>query len=243
MKGEQMSAVRDTRRNDILQQYGGLVHRIAWNMARRMPQHVEFEDLKSAGVLGLLDAADRFDATVGGSFATYAELRIRGAIMDELRALDWVPRSVREKESKLARAEKSVRRRLGRPGTDPELSAELGISEAELRRLRAQAHVSPLIRAGSAGQGGDLLDQLPGRQGTDPETRAARQSERRLVWACLSRLDERARTVLQKSYFEGVRLKEIGRQMGLTESRISQIRSQALRQLQPMVRQMATHHA
>lgn len=234
---QEATASNSSDRAELIEQFGGLVHRIAWRMAQRTPAHIEFEDLKSVGVLGLLDAADRFDASVGGSFATYAELRIRGAIMDELRALDWVPRSVREKESRLAQAERRVQHQMGRPGTDAEVSDALGISEDALHALRSHAHVGPLIRAGSVGVG-DLLEQIPARQGTDPETRAARQSERRLVRAGLSQLDPRARAVLQQSYFEGVRLKEIGRKMGLTESRISQIRSQALRRLQPILRQL-----
>ena len=215
----------------VLRQYGWLVHNIAASLARRMPPNVEFDDLKSAGIVGLLDAAQRFDASKGGSFRAYADLRIRGAIMDELRVLDWVPRSVRQKESRLARALRDLRDRLGRPGTDAELCAELDVSAEALHILRVKAQVGPLVRAGGLGNEGDFFDSLPDPAARDAEVLSVRQGERNLVRQAMALLSSRERDILRKSFFESMRLREIGDEMNVTESRISQLRTQALSNL------------
>ena len=200
-----------------------------------MPPNVEFDDLKSAGIVGLLDAAQRFDASRGGSFRAYADLRIRGAIMDELRMLDWVPRSVRQKESRLARAERDVRDRLGRTGTDAELCAELEIDADGLQALRLKAQVGTLVRAGSLGTDGDFFDSLPDPEASNAETLVVRQGERDLVHHAMTLLAPRERDILRKSFFENMRLRDIGGEMSLTESRISQLRTQALANLKRTV--------
>ena len=224
--------------DEVLRQYGWLVHNIAASLARRMPPNVEFDDLKSAGIVGLLDAAQRFDAGKGGSFRAYADLRIRGAIMDELRMLDWVPRSVRQKETRLARALRDVRERLGRPGSDAELCAELDIDLEALNALRIKAQVGPLIRAGSMGTDGDFFDSLPDTDANDAELLTVRQGERDLVRQAMTLLPAREREILCKSFFENMRLREIGEEMSVTESRISQLRTQALSNLRRHVVRM-----
>lgn len=229
--------------DDALRQYGWLVQSIAGKLARRMPPNVEFDDLRSAGIVGLLDAAQRFDDSRGGSFRAYADLRIRGAIMDELRALDWVPRSVRQKETMLARAERKVRERWGRPGTDAELASELKIDVDAVRTLRIKAQVGTLVRSSSVGGEGDLFDTLPDHDACDAEALSVRQGERELVQEAMALLCERDQQILRQSFFDGQRLRDIGDAMGLTESRISQLRTQALSNLRRNVVRLRGHSA
>lgn len=221
--------------DDALRQYGWLVHTIAARLVRRMPPNVEFDDLKSAGVVGLLDAAQRFNASQGGSFRAYADLRIRGAIMDELRILDWVPRSVRRRESRMARAERDVRDRRGRQGTDAELCAELQVDVEALQALRAKAQIGTLVRAGSMGTDGDFFDSLPDPEACDAEALSVRQGERDLVQQAMALLTAREQSILRKSFFENMRLRDIGGELSLTESRISQLRTQAMANLRRAV--------
>lgn len=219
-------------RATLLQQYGWIVRRIATRVARRLPAQICVDDLTSAGTVGLLDALARFD-DADGNFVAYAHLRVHGAIMDELRQLDWVPRSTRAKAGRLAAAVDRLEGDLGRTPTDDELAEALDLSLSDLHTLRDDATVGVLTCSGCLSEEGDFFDAVPAET-PDPEALVMRQSQRDWILRALTHLDAREQIVLRRSYLEGARLKQIGTELGLTESRVSQLRSKALRRLRTM---------
>lgn len=209
--------------------YVGLVRKVAFAMARRLPAHVDVDDLVGAGTTGLLDAIAKYDPRRNDNFEAYAELRIRGAIGDELRRLDWVPRSVRIKNRTLSAATRTLESELGRPAEETEVAAALQLSMKALHQLRDAATARTMTSledlvgtAGDAALGSaddDVLGQLCHRATTAALAQA------------IDQLGERDRTVLSLYYFEDVSQKEIGAILGVTESRICQILKRAIKTL------------
>ena len=208
--------------------YASLVKFVAGRLAAGLPRSVDTGDLVSAGVFGLMNAIERFDPANGAKFETYAIPRIRGAILDSLRALDWVPRSVRSRSRSVQDAISSLEHELGRTPTDDEIAGSLGISTGELEQWLAD------IAAGSVGPldhvamdstpGEDAQESQPGHALEQQELREAMRSE-------ISRLPEREQAVLILYYDDGLTLAEIGDALGVTESRVSQIHTKAVLQL------------
>lgn len=208
--------------------YASLVKFVAGRLAAGLPRSVDTGDLVSAGVFGLMNAIERFDPVNGAKFETYAIPRIRGAILDSLRALDWVPRSVRSRSRSVQDAISSLEHELGRTPTDDEIAGSLGISTGELEQWLAD------IAAGSVGPldhvamdstpGEDAQESQPGHALEQQELREAMRSE-------ISRLPEREQAVLILYYDDGLTLAEIGDALGVTESRVSQIHTKAVLQL------------
>jgi RNA polymerase sigma factor for flagellar operon FliA len=225
--------LRDSRdkRDRLVLHYAPLVRQVAGRVRTRLPEHVELEDLIQAGVFGLIDAIDRFEPELGVRFEVYAAQRIRGAILDELRAQDWVPRIVRNRERELAKARETVEARLQRRATAAELAAELGIGPTEVRGILNQIHLISMealddwaARRGAAVRVAETLAQDDG----DPVAiLEARETSDHLA-RCLARLPERDRTVLRLYYVDNLTLAQIGRRLGVTESRVSQLRSRAV---------------
>lgn len=215
-------------RDWLVVHYASLVKFVAGRLSAGLPRSVDTGDLVSAGVFGLMNAIDRYDPSHGAKFETYAIPRIRGAILDGLRALDWVPRSVRARSRAIQDAIASLEHSLGRTPTDDEIAGELGIEGTELEKWLADVaagSVGPLDHVAVAGEPADSDHSMqPGRQLEEIELREAMRRE-------VGRLPERERAVLVLYYDDGLTLAEIGEALGVTESRVSQIHAKAVLQL------------
>jgi RNA polymerase sigma factor for flagellar operon FliA len=217
-----------TARDWLVVHYASLVKFVAGRLAAGLPKSVDTGDLVSAGVFGLMNAIDKFDPANGAKFETYAIPRIRGAILDGLRALDWVPRSVRSRSRSVQDAIAALEHQLGRTPTDEEISAELKISVEELEKWLsdiAAGSVGPLDHVAMDNTAAEADAQIqPGRAMEEGELRAAMRTE-------ISKLPEREQAILILYYEDGLTLSEIGEALGVTESRISQIHTKAVLQL------------
>lgn len=223
-------------RAQILSQLMGLVHHTVGQIARRVGDAVPYEDLVGAGSLGLVQAFGAFDATRGVSFVTYATTRIRGAVLDELRAADWRPRSVRTRARELDLVSRELQSRLGRTPGPEEVAGVLQIDVATYWKWRGDAESGvaiPLDRrdAGTEGERLPLAERLadPAAVSADRELEGAEQAA--LVRAAIGNLSEQQRTVLSLCYYEGLSIRQVAEVLHVTESRISQIRTAAIRDL------------
>ncbi|MBA2465240.1 MAG: FliA/WhiG family RNA polymerase sigma factor [Nocardioidaceae bacterium] len=205
-------------RNRLVMQYSPLVKYVAGRMRTRLPESVEQDDLVSDGVLGLMDAIERFDPGRGLTFQTFAVPRIRGSIIDGMRAMDFVPRSVRDKLRAIQQAQVALEARLGRIPENAEVAAETGLTVHQVRDLTKQASGNHANLDDV-----DLADELSTAADTAMEQGDVNASLRRVV----DELSERDRVVIALYYYEGLTLAEIGRVLGVTESRISQVHSRA----------------
>lgn len=223
---------RRTKEKLILE-YASLIKFIAQKIAVRLPSNIEFDDLVSSGVIGLMDAIDKYDPTRDNKFKTYAEFRIRGAILDELRAQDWVPRSVREKAKQLERAHIRLEQRLGRVPTEDEIVMELGITKDEYYDLLNQVKSVSILSLDEAGSFNSsdrksILSLLESCKIPSPLTQLSLKSIKEMVTRTIESLPEKQRLVLSLYYYEDLNLKEIGEVLGVTESRVSQLHTQAI---------------
>lgn len=220
-------AWRDSRdpdaRNQLVLQYSPLVKYVAGRVRSGLPRSVDHADLVSEGMIGLIDALDKFEPERGLAFPTYAVPRIRGAIIDSVRAADWVPRSVRERARDVERAVNELQQRLGRAATDDEVAEAAGLSAAEVRAAREQ-------RSWVSYSSTDELAEL---EELSPELENAFDDEdlRGVLMPAVNALPERDRIVVALYFFEGLTLAEIGQVLDVTESRVSQLRSRATRAL------------
>jgi RNA polymerase sigma factor FliA len=205
-------------RNRLVLQYSPLVKYVAGRLRTRMPESVEQDDLVSDGVLGLMDAIERFEPARGLSFQTFAVPRIRGAIIDGMRAMDIVPRSVRDKLRLVNRAQASLEERLGRVPEDVEVAREVGIPVQQLRDLSRKAS-----SAHANLDDFDLADELS----SATDHRVEQGDVRASLMQVVDQLGERDRIVIALYYFEGLTLAEIGQVLGVTESRVSQVHRRA----------------
>ncbi len=222
------SAQEVTAREWLVVHYASLVKFVAGRLSAGLPRSVDTGDLVSAGVFGLMNAIDRFDPAQGNTFETYAIPRIRGAILDSLRSLDWVPRSVRSRSRSVQDAIARLEHELGRTPNDEEIANELSISVDELEKWLADiaaGSVGPLDHVAMDNTLADADAHLqPGRAMEDGELRDAMRAE-------ITRLPEREQAVLILYYDDGLTLAEIGEALGVTESRVSQIHTKAVLQL------------
>ncbi|MEQ6901001.1 FliA/WhiG family RNA polymerase sigma factor [Nocardioides sp. YIM 152588] len=207
-------------RNQLILRYAPLVKYTAGRVRADLPPNVESADLVSEGVLGLVDAIERFEPDRGLEFRTYAVTRIRGAIIDSIRAADWVPRSVRGRQREIDRAGEALRQRLHRTPTDEEVAAEVGIAVAELRAARARPRSVSAAADEELANLGDFTPHLD-EMFEDEDTRAE-------LMDAVARLPERDRIVIALYFFEGFTLGEIGMILDVTESRVSQLRTRAM---------------
>ena len=219
-------------RDQLLVHYSPLVKFVAGRVASGLPASVEQSDLVSYGMLGLLDAVAKFDPGRGFKFETYAIARIQGSRLDELRSIDWVPRSVRTKARTLERAVADLQAELHRTPTDAELAAELGVSDDELQTMLGQVSFTGLVALDELlGHGerdtGTLADTLVDR-GPGPLAAYEVEEVRQLLADSIRALPERERTVVGLYYYEGLTLADIGGILGVTESRVCQIHTKAV---------------
>ena len=221
-----MSSHRDALVRDCVP----LVRRVALHVASRLPSQVELSDLTQAGFLGLLDAAQKFDADIGVRFWTYAELRIKGSILDSLRALDWVPRSVRRRRREIDAASRRLESCLGRAPSEDELAKELALTTERFRSMVDDvrcAEVSAELVEGLDGV--DVFVRDP--KAKDPHDLLERQELVALLARGIEGLSERERLVITLYYHEELTMKEVGQVLGVNESRVSQIHSKAVHRL------------
>lgn len=223
-------------RDLLLQQYLSLVHFVARRMTGRLVS-VEYDELVSAGNVGLLKALDGYDARRGHAFSTYAVPRIRGAILDDLRRRDWMPRSGRARSRRLLAARAELESRLQRAPTPSELAAELGLDLEAYWRWRDE--LDPLARPDAGGAGSEAGDDSRASMGYEavtesdelPDQRLLREERLTRLRTAIGRLPEREARVLALCYFEELTMREVGAALGVTESRVCQLRQQALRRL------------
>jgi RNA polymerase sigma factor for flagellar operon FliA len=222
-------------RNRLVEQYLPLVKYNGERIWARLPEGVELDDLISAGVFGLMDAIEAFDLSRGVKFETYCVPRIRGAMLDELRTMDWVPRLVRSKASKLNEAVKTLEAKFGRPPSETELAEHMQISVEELERLMIEASAVNLISLNKKWYETDSykdvreIDILEDKKGEDPTRRIQKNDLMRLVTKGLNRNE---RLIIILYYYEELTMKEIGATLDLSESRVSQMHSSIVQRLQ-----------
>jgi RNA polymerase sigma factor for flagellar operon FliA len=228
-------------REELLRRHLALVKQVVQRLAVRKPPHIDIDDLVSWGIVGLLDAIKKYDPRKEASFATYAQFRIRGAILDHLRSLDWVPRSVRQKASLLEKTCHRLENALGRPVTEEEVAAELGVGLKEYQELLGKVGEMCLFSLEDLGFGSGEERFYSGEQTElldrgDPLAALLTQERIDIVADAIGRLPERERLVVTLYYHEELTMKEVGAVLGLTESRVSQIHSQAMLRLRGNLR-------
>ncbi|MCY1423426.1 RNA polymerase sigma factor FliA [compost metagenome] len=217
------------RQRDLLEEHLPLVRRQALSLQVRLPASVELDDLIQAGMIGLLDALNRYDASHGASFATFASQRIRGAMLDELRSRDWVPRSVRRNTRALDEAIRRLEQHLGRPAEEREIAAALGVDLAEYHHLLMDANGSQLVALDDLPE--DEGESLCGEPHATPLAELLEGRRRADLVRAIEHLPEREKLLLGLYYQEDLNLKEIGAVLGVSESRVCQLHSQAVARL------------
>jgi len=223
-------------KNRLVVEYSPLIKFIAQKIASRLPANIELDDLISSGVIGLMDAIDKWDPTRDNKFKTYAEFRIRGAILDELRAQDWVPRSIRDKAKVLDKTIVQLEAELGRMATDEEISKALNINVDEYHDLINQVRPVSLLsideaQTFSSTDKKSILNLLEGTKLHNPHTQLNLKIVKNYITTAIEELPERQRLVLSLYYYEDLNLKEIGKVLRVTESRVSQLHAQAVTRL------------
>lgn len=225
-------------REKLILHYSPLVKYVAGRVAIGLPSNVDQADLVSYGILGLIDAIEKFDFQRGVKFETYAISRIQGQIIDELRSIDWVPRSVRKKSKEVERAIAELEQKLKRAPTDEEIAEHMGISVAELEDLYSQISLVSVVAldelvhlTSEKGESPTVGDVVADDRGIEPDAQYEIEELRATLAQAINRLSEREKMVLTLYYYEGLTLAEIGQVLGVTESRVCQIHTKAILQL------------
>lgn len=225
-------------RNELILEYYPMVRRVAYRMARRLPRCVDAEDLVHIGVLGLIDAVDRFEPGRARSFSAYARIRVQGAMVDEMRKNDWVPRSVRNRAARLDRARKELALDLGREPTNEELAAHLGVDPERLDVLNRTADVRVLVSTEEGGDDDGTVGETLTNADAELEDTIARRHVSERVRDVLNDLPERERLIVDLYYYRDLNFKEIADVLGVTESRVSQLHTRMKRRLKDAVAEL-----
>jgi RNA polymerase sigma factor for flagellar operon FliA len=221
-------------REEVIKRYSPMIKYVANRIAMRLPPHIEVDDLISVGVLGLMDAISKYDSSRGAKFKTYAEFRVRGAILDELRALDWVPRSIRQKASAVEKVVRSLEAKLRRLPEDEEVAKEMDLTLDQFYRTIDETKSVPVFSledlgiAKESGEQQSLLDCLAGKADADPQTQIRLIELKEIIAKAIDTLPEKERLMVSLYYYEELTMKEIGTVLDITESRVSQIHSKAV---------------
>jgi RNA polymerase sigma factor for flagellar operon FliA len=225
-------------RDRLILMYAPIVKYVAGRLGSGLPAHVDEGDLVSYGLLGLISAIERYDPDRDVKFETYAIARIKGSILDELRALDWVPRSVRSRARQIERAMSELEAKLGHAPSDEELAKKVGITVDELEGSLTDISRSSIAALDElwtiSGSGGDqvaLIDTIEDTQGPEPQSAFAQTELREMVADAITSLPEREKLVITLYYYEDLTLREIGEVLGVTESRVSQLHTKAVLRL------------
>jgi RNA polymerase sigma factor for flagellar operon FliA len=214
----------------LVEKHAILVKRIASHLAARLPETVEIDDLIQVGLMALLEAARNYSETRGAKFETFASIRVRGAMLDEVRNQNWAPRSYFRKRRELSQAIRAVENRVGRPPESREVADELGVSIEDYNKLLADTSAGPLFSLDDDSEHASRKEP-EGRSDLDPRINLESEEFQDSIAECITRLPEREATVLALYYQEELHLKEIGEVLGVTESRVCQIHRQALARL------------
>jgi RNA polymerase sigma factor for flagellar operon FliA len=220
--------------SDAVKQYAPLVRRLAHQMIAKLPANVELDDMIQAGMIGLMDALGRFEEAQGTAFEVYATSRIRGAMLDELRANDWLPRSARKNQRDIENAIHRLEGKLKRAPTEAEIAREIGISVADYQEMLNDARGAQLVYFDDIGHGDDDEDYLErhvSEEGADPIDILRDKRFRTALVAAIEELPEREKLLMSMYYEQDLNLREIGAVMGVTESRVCQLHSQAVARL------------
>jgi RNA polymerase sigma factor for flagellar operon FliA len=230
-------------RDRLILAYSPLVKYVAGRMGNGLPSHIEEADLISYGLLGLISALERFDPAREIKFETYAISRIKGSIIDELRSLDWVPRSVRSKAREIEKVITILEHRNHRAPTDPEIAEELGISEDEFHQSLSQISTTSIVAldelwtiSGSDGDQAALIDTIEDPKGKDPSRMLDLSEMKSRLAIAIDALPDREKIVIALYYYENLTLREIGEVLGVTESRVSQLHTKAILRLKGRLR-------
>ena len=216
-------------REKLIIEYSQLVKIVAGKLSMYLGYNVEYDDLVGYGVFGLIDAIDKFDYGKGIKFETYASLRIKGEILDQIRRMDWIPRTVRQKQKQLDSAYKVIEERTGRLATDEELADELGISLDELCDMQNEAKVSNIISLDEYMEQGDIkVEPVETKDYMQPDKVVEKEELKKMLMEVLETLTDKEKRVILLYYYEDMTLKEISSVMDVSESRVSQLHSKAL---------------
>ncbi|MCL2192760.1 MAG: RNA polymerase sigma factor WhiG [Treponema sp.] len=225
-------------REAFIKQYAPLVKYVAGKVAMGMPQNVEFDDLVGFGVFGLIDAIDKYDPEkYNVKFKTYAVTRIRGAIFDELRQIDWVPRSVRQKTREIETAVSSLEAHLGRTASDQEVAQALGMNQDEYLKTMTKISGTSILSLNDVWFSGDekdrvsIVDSIESPSVLNPDVIVEKEVIRQVIFATINELPEKEKKILILYYYEDLTLKDIGKLLEVTESRVSQLHTKAISRL------------
>lgn len=228
------------QQNDYARQYAPLVRRIAHQMVARLPANVELDDMIQAGMMGLMDAVNRFEEAHGVQFEVYAASRIRGSMLDELRAGDWLPRSARKSQRDIENAIHRVEQRVKRAPTEVEIAKELDLPVAEYQEMLHEARGAQLVYIDDLGGGGEgeenYLERHVADTGNEPLEVLRDKRFRGALVTAIEQLPERERLLMSMYYEQDMNLREIGAVMGVTESRVCQLHSQAVARLRAQLK-------
>ncbi|MBA3004453.1 MAG: FliA/WhiG family RNA polymerase sigma factor [Desulfurivibrio sp.] len=221
------------KRNELILTYSPLIKYIAARLAARLPAQVSLDDLISCGTIGLIDAINKFDVSKNVQFKTYAEFRVKGAMLDELRALDWVPRSVRRKTTDLERAYADIEKQVGRPATDEEVAKTMGLALDDFYKLLDETKSVTFmdiefLRQKTTEANDPTLSETFAMDDRDPFTAINLSQIREIIAKAISDLPDKEKLTVSLYYQEELTMKEIGEVLGYTESRISQMHSKAM---------------
>ncbi len=218
-------------KSQLLEQHTVLVKRIAYHLLARLPASVLVDDLIQSGMIGLFEAANNFDNSKGASFETFAGIRIRGAMLDEIRRGDWTPRSVHKNSRMISDAIKELEVKLGRDVSDLEVAEKLDISLNDYHHILSEVSTGKILGIDDLGVSEDAINYADGSQADDPYQNIEQTAFKKGLTECISSLPEREALVLSLYYDEELNLREIGQVLDVSESRVSQIHSQAMHRL------------
>jgi RNA polymerase sigma factor FliA len=224
--------IDDFEKEELIKSYLPLVRKVVHRLSGRLPRDVDVKEMLNSGIIGLVDALEKYDPRHETNFATYAQFRIRGAILDSFRLQDWLPRSLRYKSHKLEEAYQAVEQKLGRPASDEEVARELGLEVDELRKLLGEVGSIVMLSFEELGFGHgeerfQAAEWIPSNS-EDPLKCLLGSEKVGVIARALDRLPDKERLVITLYFYEELNLKEIGEILGVTESRASQVRSRAL---------------
>lgn len=231
-------------RDHFVEKYSPLVKYVAGKIAVGMPQNVEYEDLVSYGTFGLFDAIKKFDPTKNIKFKTYAMTRVRGSIFDELRSIDWVPRSIRQKAKQIEKVIVELEHKVGRTIEDEEIAAELDISMEELQSILSKISGTSLFSLNDIWKGDNdnenlsFIETIVSPQNMNPDVMIEHEEIKNTITGCIKKLPDREKKVIVLYYYEDLTLKEIGEVLEVTESRVSQLHTKAIMRLRGKLAQM-----
>lgn len=224
-------------REQIIIEYAPLVKIVAGRLSMYLGYNVEYDDLVGYGIFGLIDAIDKFDINKEVKFETYASLRIRGSILDQIRKMDWIPRTVRQKQKKIDEAIRKIETETGRNAQDEEIARELGVSEEELTSWQSQLKVTNLVSLNEYVDQSiePVMDARGNSHFAQPEDAIAEEELKKVLTQSLEVLTEKERKVITLYYYENLTLKEISNILEVSESRISQLHTKALTKMKKIM--------